>query len=107
MLTVGGSSIMMWAGYEYVPGPFLSSIHLVTFPAWLVWTVAFFVFTSKSNPGRITKDTWEEYNAIFPLDNVIYGPAKCRTCLHDKIARSKHCTLHLFTHPTRRLSFRG
>ena len=91
---------MMWAGFEYIPGPFLPSFHKITFPLCIVLNTCFFIFTSMSNPGRITKDTWADYNAIFPLDHVIYGPAKCRTCLHDKIARSKHCTLYIFTHPT-------
>lgn len=82
---------MMWSGFQYIPGPYLSSIHLVTFPAWLIFVVGFFYYTSVSNPGRITKETWAKYNAIFPLDNVIYGPSTCKTCQHPKIARSKHC----------------
>jgi len=83
---------MMWSGYEHVPGPYLSSIHLVTFPAFLVFVVSFFIFTSRSNPGKITKENWQFYNSIFPRDNLIYGPGACKTCKHDKIARSKHCT---------------
>lgn len=83
---------MMWFGYPFVPGPYLSSVHLVTFPAFLIFVVGFFIFTSNSNPGRITKENWEMYNSIFPIDNVIYGPGTCRTCQHGKVARSKHCT---------------
>lgn len=88
---------MMWFGFEHIPGPFLPAWHKITFPLWLIFTIGFFIYTSMSNPGRITKDNWEEHNSIFPVDNVIYGPGKCRTCLHDKIARSKHCTSNTFT----------
>jgi palmitoyltransferase len=93
ILVVGGSSMMMYSGFEHLPGPYLSSIHLYTFPAWLAFVVGFFFFTSRSNPGRVTKENWELYNSIFPCDNVIYGPGFCKTCRHPKIPRAKHCSI--------------
>ncbi|ORZ40651.1 DHHC palmitoyltransferase-domain-containing protein [Catenaria anguillulae PL171] len=47
------------------------------------------------DPGRISdKDQAEAWGKVWPCDNILYFDGhECRTCLFEKPARSKHCSL--------------
>lgn len=47
-----------------------------------------------SDPGKITQANHHNEITRFYYDDIIYTPnAQCRTCLFDKPARSKHCSV--------------
>lgn len=47
-----------------------------------------------SDPGKVTKANHHKEVTRFPYDDIIYTPnTECRTCLFDKPARSKHCSV--------------
>ncbi|CAG8564173.1 7155_t:CDS:2 [Diversispora eburnea] len=61
------------AGWHYVPGPYVSKIHV--------------------DPGRISKENVVKACKMFEYDCLMFEPRICRTCLFPKPARSKHCSL--------------
>ena len=54
---------------------------------------------SVSDPGFITAQNIEQMTALYPYDGFIYVSKRCRTCLWQRPARSKHCPVCNRWHP--------
>lgn len=70
-------------------------------PLWHQWTGAgvlgvcllCFGVTSAIDPGTVTKENQEFYQALYPYDDVTNTEKECNTCHVSKPARSKHCRI--------------
>ena len=52
-----------------------------------------FGVTSAIDPGTVTKENQEFYQALYPYDDVTNTEKECNTCHVSKPARSKHCRI--------------
>ncbi|KAF0496962.1 zf-DHHC-domain-containing protein [Gigaspora margarita] len=79
--------------WPHIPGPYVSKIHVYIIPIVIIFTYATFIIASLSDPGKITKENELRACRMFEYDLLLFQPKKCRTCLLQKPARSKHCSL--------------
>ncbi|CAG8480238.1 4766_t:CDS:2 [Paraglomus brasilianum] len=79
--------------WPHIPGPYLSRIHLYTSNLIIIFTYATMFIASRSDPGRVTRENVFKACKAFQYDLVLFEPKQCRTCLIQKPARSKHCSL--------------
>ncbi|RHZ48834.1 hypothetical protein Glove_541g22 [Diversispora epigaea] len=92
-LMTGSVYTFFVAGWHYVPGPYVSKIHIYIIPLIIAFTYLSFIIACYSDPGRIAKENVVKACKMFEYDFLIFEPRKCRTCLFPKPARSKHCSL--------------
>eukprot|EP00897_Mesotaenium_endlicherianum_P010897 jgi/Mesen1/9836/ME000070S09123 len=65
---------------DSIPGPFLSSAHLIAAPLWVLASLAAFFLTSFCDPGTVTAGNVERHLASFRYDGIIYEEKACTTC---------------------------
>ncbi|CAG8512117.1 7003_t:CDS:10 [Ambispora gerdemannii] len=95
-LTLLTASIYIFkiTGWEEIPGPYLSRVHLILVPLVILFTYLSLFIASWSDPGRITRENAIKAGRMFEYDLLLFEPHNvCRTCLIEKPARSKHCSL--------------
>lgn len=93
LLVVGGSVLLIFYGFRFIPGRYLTRIHVLLFPTSLTATLAVFYQACISDPGLITKDNVKVYLKLYRYDDIIFTESECKTCQITKPARSKHCRL--------------
>ena len=92
----GGFYVYVTKGFIHMPNPRVGEIHFYTGTGLMFACYASYFMACWVDPGRLDKDTDKSKlnHAIkrFKYDKIIFEPRKkCRTCLIDKPARSKHC----------------
>lgn len=94
----GGFYIYVIYGFCHLPNPYVSSYHKIT--GTMVVLACYFSYYKAcvTDPGYVSKDidkkrlSW--YTELFAYDEVMYSAdSQCRTCLVQKPARSKHCSV--------------
>ncbi|KAG9299539.1 hypothetical protein G9A89_020710 [Geosiphon pyriformis] len=93
LLLSGAIYIFYITGWQHIPGPYLSTVHLYTVPLVILFTYSSLIIASWSDPGRISRENALHATKIFEYDFLLFEPKTCRTCLLQKPARSKHCSL--------------
>eukprot|EP00242_Pyramimonas_sp_CCMP2087_P018325 CAMPEP_0198200874 /NCGR_PEP_ID=MMETSP1445-20131203/3778_1 /TAXON_ID=36898 /ORGANISM="Pyramimonas sp., Strain CCMP2087" /LENGTH=424 /DNA_ID=CAMNT_0043871041 /DNA_START=277 /DNA_END=1551 /DNA_ORIENTATION=- len=92
LLCVGGGYYFFFThAAPLIPGASVSEVHRYTAPLCVLASLAFFFFTSFSDPGVISPDNEDAYMKAYPFDNQLYMLKTCTTCKIPRPARSKHC----------------
>jgi len=92
-LVIGGFLVFVIEGFPLMPNPFFGEIHFYTSHLAVLGTLLTFLRASMSDPGRITKETFDEFDH-WECDGFMYVKQnECKTCNFRKIARSKHCSV--------------
>ena len=76
-----------------VPSKNLSQYHWIFIIPVVLGTYLSFYLVSNTDPGRLKQDHITRAEEIWPYDYVLFDPKHCRTCLLDRPARAKHCSV--------------
>lgn len=93
MVVVGGYATFVAYGYPHLPNPRLGSVHKYIGFSIFVTCLATWWKACSTNPGSVTHENVDILCEIYPFDDQIFTPARCKTCDLVKPARSKHCSL--------------
>ncbi|KAI8615651.1 DHHC palmitoyltransferase-domain-containing protein [Chytriomyces sp. MP71] len=94
LLLVTGSVItFMLFGWQYLPNEHAPPRHQYIYCAVVAFTYYSFISACRSNPGILTPKNVDRANTLYDHDYILFSPKLCKTCLLDKPARSKHCSL--------------
>ncbi|KAJ3227716.1 hypothetical protein HDU81_006536 [Chytriomyces hyalinus] len=93
VLVTGSVVTFLVFGWNKIPSQQVSPAHQYLF--WAVSGFCYYAFltASWSNPGYITSKNVKKAAAMYDHDYLIYSPKQCQTCILEKPARSKHCSL--------------
>ncbi|KAJ8769722.1 hypothetical protein K2173_005928 [Erythroxylum novogranatense] len=81
------------SSFSYIPGYYLSDVHIYTSVLAVGVGVLLFLLTSFSDPGTVKAENVSDFLSAYPYDNIIYKEKECSTCKIPKPARSKHCSI--------------
>ena len=91
ILSVGGYGIFFIYGFNYIPNPFVPSMHMYVGSFLYLIALGTFFMASINPPGKITKDNVKKFIEQYPYDQVLYTAKDCSICKIQKPARAKHC----------------
>jgi len=92
-LVLGGYLLFLRDALSHIPNPYLSIYHRMISHLSVFVTISLFLMCSKANPGKISKKNVSTFLKSFLFDNMLYTSKRCRTCLIERPARSKHCSI--------------
>ncbi|KAI8899928.1 DHHC palmitoyltransferase-domain-containing protein [Globomyces pollinis-pini] len=92
-LVTGGLYVFLLDVAPEIPNPYVPKYHWWIILFVIVTTYGSFFIASKSNPGMITHTNIKHYSSLYDYDHILFEKRFCKTCLLDKPARSKHCSV--------------
>ena len=94
----GGFYVYVTEGFPHIPNKRIASYHIYIGTVIMIACYTSYFMACWVDPGKIEKNSDKslKLQALkrFEFDGVLFEKKmKCRTCLHDKPARSKHCAV--------------
>ncbi|KAI8847646.1 DHHC palmitoyltransferase-domain-containing protein [Chytridium lagenaria] len=86
-------AVFLFCAWHRIPNSRLSEIHLIIVPTAIITVYGCFFKACWSDPGTITSKNVEKACQVWEYDYILFNPKICSTCLIDKPARSKHCSI--------------
>lgn len=93
ILVSGGLWIFSLGVAPRIPNEYISDSHWYLITPVVVLTYGCFFVASFSDPGKLNSANVARVQELWPYDHVLYDKKTCRTCLFQRPARSKHCSV--------------